>query len=500
MSPLSKWFRVVGRVEPVCETRQSADGVAVKHLRKRLSGLARGLYPTYKPLMFVAVVLCVPTNASAFCGFYVAKADAKLFNKASKVVVARRGEQTAMTMASDYQGDPKEFALVVPVPSVIQKDQIRIADSATIDHLDAYSAPRLVEYFDPDPCAPPVAYMNRMGMNAAPMATAKAPAPQSAQALGVKVEAQYTVGEYDIAILSATQSDGLATYLHQEGYKVPAKAAPVLASYIKQDMKFFVAKVNLKEQVKAGAQYLRPIQVNVSTPKFMLPIRLGTVNADGPQDMIVLMLTEKGRVETTNYKTLKIPSNMDIPIYTKKDFGSFYRAMFAQQVKQDGGKAVYLEYAWDMGWCDPCAADPVPDDKLASLGVSWLAGAQGSTQPGVQPGRPGQPAIMPIPRRGGGGGSPVFVTRLHVRYDAVSFPEDLMFQETADRSNYQGRYVLRHPFPNKGATASTCPQFAEYSRSLSLRFVKEAAALSPLTGWDLATIKKNMSVNGQKIE
>ena len=48
--------------------------------------------------------------ASAFCGFYVAKADAKLFNKSSKVVLARDGQQTAITMASDYEGEPKEFA------------------------------------------------------------------------------------------------------------------------------------------------------------------------------------------------------------------------------------------------------------------------------------------------------------------------------------------------------------------------------------------------------
>jgi hypothetical protein len=202
-----------------------------------------------------AAALLAPAQAQAFCGFYVAKADAKLFNKASKVVVARRGEQTAITMASDYQGDPKEFALVVPVPNVIQKDQIKIADSATIDHLDAYSAPRLVEYFDPDPCAPVQANFGfRASAKVSNLAAASAPAPQSAKALGVKVEAQYTVGEYDIAILSATQSDGLATYLNQEGYKVPEKAAPVLASYIKQDMKFFVAKVNLKEQAKAGRQ------------------------------------------------------------------------------------------------------------------------------------------------------------------------------------------------------------------------------------------------------
>src|SRR5262245_29310327 len=109
-----------------------------------------------KPLAAAAMLSCVALAlggpAHAFCGFYVAKADGKLFNKASKVVVARKGEQTAVTMASDYRGDPKEFALVVPVPTVVAKSQIKVVDNALVDHLDAYSAPRLVEYFDPDPC------------------------------------------------------------------------------------------------------------------------------------------------------------------------------------------------------------------------------------------------------------------------------------------------------------------------------------------------------------
>ena len=49
--------------------------------------------------------------AAAFCGFYVAKADTKLFNEASKVVLVRDGNRTVLTMANDYQGDPKEFAV-----------------------------------------------------------------------------------------------------------------------------------------------------------------------------------------------------------------------------------------------------------------------------------------------------------------------------------------------------------------------------------------------------
>jgi hypothetical protein len=439
-----------------------------------------------------ALAVLAPPEARAFCGFYVAKADAKLFNKASKVVVARKDTRTTITMASDYQGDPKEFALVIPVPTVIAKDQIKISDNALVDHLDAYSAPRLVEYHDPDPCAPVMYAGARIGFAGSSRPTAAAPALAKAEALGVKIEAEYTVGEYDIAILSAKESGGLTAYLNQEGYKIPEGAVPVLASYIKQDMKFFVARVNLKEQSKTGTTYLRPIQVTVDTPKFMLPIRLGTVNADGPQDMIVLMLTEKGRVETTNYRTHKIPSNMDVPLFTKKEFGNFYRAMFAEQVRRDGGKAVYLEYAWDIGVsgkCDPCAAPPVPVATLSALGADWTVGAT-ILIPATQNGGVTTWRLPPTPNWS------AFITRLHVRYDATTFPEDLMFQETADRSNYQGRYVLRHPYTGK----PTCQQGEEYARALPLRFATEATTLQHLTGWDIATIKQKMGETGQPTE
>lgn len=433
-------------------------------------------------------------SAHAFCGFYVAKADAKLFNKASKVVVARSGERTVVTMASDYQGEPKDFAVVVPVPSVIKQQQVHITENALVDHVDAYSAPRLVEYFDPDPCQAVVRPMAKMARRDGASVGAAAPAAARAKALGVTIEAEYTIGEYDIQILSAKQSDGLETFLVESGYKLPAGASAVLGSYLKQDMKFFVAKVNLKEKAKLGTTYLRPIQVAYETHKFMLPIRLGTVNADGPQELFVFMLTEKGRVETTNYRTIRLPSNVDVPLYTKTEFADFYRALFDTQVKKDDMRAVYLEYAWNMGWCDPCAADPIPTAKLVELGAFWLAGEDGNltkSRPGpgptiMPPGRPRPPTM----------GQKAFITRLHVRYDAAHFPEDLMFQETADSSNFQGRYVLRHPFTGP----AKCEAATGYKRSLRARFEKEAETLARLTGWDIANIRAKMAKNGQSFE
>jgi hypothetical protein len=436
-----------------------------------------------KRVLVLAVVVLAAVSSHrllAFCGFYVAKADTKLFNQASQVALVRDGDQTVLTMANDFQGDPKEFALVVPVPTFIERRQIEVVDKALLDHLDAYTAPRLVEYFDADPCRPRHEF-DAMKMSSAPQAGG-APRPK-ARDLGVTIEATYTVGEYDILILSAKESGGLQTWLLQNGYKIPPGASAILGSYIKQGMRFFVAKVNLKEQAKLGFTFLRPLQVSYESPKYMLPIRLGTVNAKGPQDLFVFALSRKGRVETTNYRTVKLPTGMDLPLFVKAEFKDFYKAMFAEQVKKEDMRAVFLEYAWDMGWCDPCAADPLSADELKKLGVHWAEGG-GQITPAPAGSGPVRAPRRPMP----GGAQNVFVSRLHVRYDAAHFPEDLVFQETADRQNFQGRYVLRHPWTG----TSTCEATEGYRRALSERQEQEAQTLARLTGWDIGTIRQKI--------
>ncbi|PYR02341.1 MAG: DUF2330 domain-containing protein [Acidobacteria bacterium] len=389
-----------------------------------------------------------------FCGFYVAKADTKLFNRASQVVLVRDGDRTVMTMANDFEGEPKEFAVVIPVPTFLTREQIHVGEKALVDHLDAYSAPRLVEYFDQNPCERRE-YRLALPMSAARASGAAQDSASLAKALGVTIEAQYTVGEYDILILSAQQSSGLETWLRQNGYRIPPGASEVIGSYLKQNMRFFVAKVNLAEQSRLGFSYLRPLQVAYESPKFMLPIRLGMVNANGPQELFVYALTRNGRVETTNYRTAKLPADMDLPVYLKQpnEFAAFYKAMFTRQVENQDGSAVFLEYAWDMKWCDPCAADPLSNDELRRLGVFWID--------------------------------------VHVRYDNAHFPEDLVFQETGDRANFQGRYVLRHPWTG----AETCGAATEYRQALLDRRGREAEQLARLTGWTIADIRKKMGTD-----
>lgn len=410
------------------------------------------------------------SDIEAFCGFYVAKADAKLFNKASKVVLVRNGDRTVIGMMNDYQGELKDFALVVPVPTVLKQEQIHIGDTKVFEHLDAYTAPRLVEYFDPDPCRP--RYVNEEIMDGVPAMKSNATSGGSRKkdSLGVKVEASYTVGEYDIQILSARYSNGLEIWLKRNNYKIPKKASIALKPYIKQKMKFFVAKVNLKKQKSTGLNYLRPLQFAFESNKFMLPIRLGMINANGPQELIVYVLTKEGRVESSNYRTIKIPSNMEVPEFIQDEFGKFYTSLFERETKKERMRVVFTEYFWNMGWCDPCAADPLTNKELKSLGVFWLDEKNNFSRSTPQ----------------------VMVTRLHLMYKSSTFPEDLVFQETKDKQNFQGRYVIQHPW--KGSP-NECSAASDYFDNLKFRQEKRAQNVSRLTGWDINSIRKKMDLN-----
>jgi hypothetical protein len=408
----------------------------------------------------------VPSHA--FCGFYVGKADAGLFNEASQVIMVRRDNRTVISMANDYKGELTDFALVVPVPTVLERSQIRIGDRKLFERIDSYSAPRLAEYFDPDPCRLPRSDAAN-GQIAAPAAR-KAAALESVRdkVLGVTVEASYTVGEYDIVILSGKQSDGLETWLRENGYRVPKGAAAALKPYIRQQMKFFVAKVNLEEQARTGVAHLRPLQFAFESERFMLPVRLGMLNANGPQDLVLYVLTAGGRVETTNYRTVKMPANMDLPVYVRGEFSRTYKQLFATQAAREDHRAMFTEYFWDMSWCDPCAGNPLSPEELRQLGVFWVGDAQSR-----------------------GGGQPVMLTRLHLRYTRDSLPEDLVFQETQDRTNFQARYVLRHPW---AGPVNACDAAKPYFDSVQARKEREAQTLASLTGVTLADIRARMAL------
>lgn len=350
--------------------------------------------------------------------------------------------------------------MVVPVPTVLKQGDVKVVDKAVIDAVDAFSAPRMAEYHDEDPCFPEeqLVQLRALGYLGEEQA---APATTTTADLGVRVEAEYSVEEYDVLILSANDSKGLQTWLQREGYRIPPSARDTLASYIKQGLRFFVAKVDVSKLPPGDVQELRPLQVHYRSPRFMLPIRLGTVNADGPQDLLVFTLTRHGRVETSNYRTVPIPTDVEIPPWVKDDFGSFYLATIDRLLENEGPSVVMQEYAWPLSvMCDPCSSDPLTINQLRALGANWIA--------------PGRGKLFHA----------AFLTRLHARYTAETFPADLRLHETRDRNSAQGRYVIRHPF----TSSRVCDEAEAYQETLVIRQREEAATLARLTGWRVTSV------------
>ncbi len=426
----------------------------------------------------LAICMIAFNTSYAFCGFYVAKADAKLFNNKSEVIMVRNGTKNVITMSSDFQGNLKDFAMVVPVPVVLKKEDIRVVERRLFDALNDYSAPRVVEYYDANPCGNTVVEDDMTytwsGMAETTSKIALCSAPMD---FGVTIEAQYEIEEYDILILSATESNGLKNWLILNGYSIPTKAEEVLEPYIKSNMKFFVVKVNLDKMKDMHSEYLRPLQLSFDHKKFMLPLRLGMANSQGSQDMIVYAFTKTGRVECTNYRTVKLPTDRNIPLYIQAKFGDFYKALFEKSYVSEGRNAVFLEYAWNVSpynsmHCDPCVGPPPVNQDFTEAGVDWLYNTQGQT---------------------------IFFTRLHVRYSRNKFPADLQFQETPNNENFQCRYILTHPANGD----LTCDAGQEYLETLYNKRTREVDEVSALTGWSKTGSESYLNeytsqMNGQK--
>jgi hypothetical protein len=270
----------------------------------------------------------------------------------------------------------------------------------------------------------------------------------------VRVEAQFTVGEYEVVVLSATESTGLETWLRRERYNIPAGAAEYMAPYVREQWKFFVARVDIERAQRrpSGGVRLSPLRFHYDAPDFRLPVRLGLLNAPAAQDLIVYILHPGSRFEVANYPNAFIPTNLDVAASARQNFGELYARLFDYTMEQAGGRAVITEYAWGTNSCDPCPTPPLAQADLATLGADVLG-----------QGRPGFDQSYHVYNMN--------VTRLHTRYNRATLTEDLVFREAPavvggremvtdargrleqgarpaewGGNNFQARYAIRHPW------------------------------------------------------
>ena len=438
--------------------------------------------------LLALLTLSLPSQAWAFCGFYVSGADQKMFNDATQVVMMRHGTKTVLSMRNNYEGPPTDFAMVVPVPVVLKKDEVKVLNDDLFRKVDALTTPRLVEYWERNPCPKPrkkvKKYLKKGGGSIDDLLGGLDESTGSTSRPPVRVEAKFEVGEYDVVVLSADESNALETWLTQNKYNIPKGAAKALAPYIQQGMYFFVAKVDPKKVTfKDGKATLSPLRFHYDSKDFQLPVRLGMLNAKGAQDLIVNILAPNQRYEVSNRPNVTIPTNLIVKAKTKKSFGTFYNALFDYTLEANPG-AVVTEYAWQATKCDPC-----PDGSFGSGGFRGTLNMKDLMLLGgdvlydtvtertievTSPGRPTESlAVKERQQQRRINPNAFVITRLHTRYTPKQPMDDLIFtaarpiiggtgmptnlagdfklegSQEANFNRFQGRYVILNPWKGK---------------------------------------------------
>lgn len=336
--------------------------------------------------------------AHAFCGTYVGPAGSAFENGISQVVMARDGTTTTLTLANAYEGDTVGFGLVIPVPEVLTAEAVRVLDPGVFGVLDAYSGPRVVSYTCDQ------LYGDELDSDGATNDTADA----GGDADGVVVEEQFTQGEYEFFVLSATGAGGLLAWLDQNGWELAPGAEPIVQEYIDAGQYFLAAKVSLAGLPESQA-FLSPIQLRYQASAWALPVRIGTTVSPGTQEVVLYTLTPTaaGRSAISNYPEATLEDECMVPEGTT-DWSAFYDGQL------DDAFATglwFTEYAWDPSWCDPCSSDPPSPEVLVDLGADWNDDG-------------------------------VYFTRLRARYGPDQVPQDLALYAGGLVETDQVRYIV----------------------------------------------------------
>lgn len=366
------------------------------------------------PLALAAAALTVPATADAFCGAYLSSAESPPTNATSTVVYVREGNRSTITMSNDILTAASSFTMLIPAPGTLVESDVKVVEPGVVARVETYAAPRLVEYTCDDLHGTGDAKDAACGCATDALIDLAASAAMD-QLPGLLDQLDVGFGTYEISTLAAESREALESWAADEGLFLPPGSTDLFEEYIEGGANFISVKVDL-DSVTSGGVLLKPIQFSYESDMMSLPIRLGTLNSSGSQDVVVHVITDTGgAVGISNYPELTVEGDCMYDDAGPGGFSGFYDDLFSDQWNRDAGGAGYLmEYLWAPNDCDPCTGGgPLSEQALRDVGYR------------------GDPNDSTL-------------TRLHMRYDAGAVEGDLMLYDAGEHglAQHQQRYIL----------------------------------------------------------
>jgi MYXO-CTERM domain-containing protein len=332
------------------------------------------------------LLLLATLPAAAFPGFFVGKTEAKRVYHSSTYLVMNRGDQSAVSVISDYQGPFEPFAIVLAVPSDVTLERVTTIRREFVDRVDQLSAPRYHEFWETDPCDPDKVTQewerdlrvqtsgdNFLGANMDFGPTRKVP-----KELLLSVKTEQKSGEYTFFMPKEEQT--FEDLLKERGWVLTGPMQQAIATYSGQGQKFVLAEVdpNRVELIGSEKGQLSPIRFWTDQRYTKLPAKLGRLAADGPQELFVLVLDTEHRYKTTNYEIANAPTNVEVDyqypyngkdVYLKERMAELFAGLHDVWLAKHP-KSFWLEYVWRSEDCgQPCPNEPMFINELLTLGA-----------------------------------------------------------------------------------------------------------------------------------
>ena len=471
--------------------------------------------------MLFAIVLGAG-DAYAFCGAYIAEDGQELANRASRMVIARDGDATTLSMFNDVHGDATEFALVIPVPQGFDEDNIRLADHLLLDKIDAYTSPRRVTYTCEDfyTNVDRAAISTKATVGNDPLDTgldtgggtsaSSSSSPSGCgfsgssssdastwfegdastddswdddpawvdTATGTVVEEEFELGEYTAFVLDPKDGDGLQGWLDTYGFTPDPATGDALSEHIDDGSWFLALKVDA-ERIERTDGFLSALQIGYRTQALALPIKLGAASSAGVQDLsiVVVAADSAGQYGISNYVQRDAPDDECMAQLGDQSFYEWYEDRFTEAIAISADPLELegvddlgwiTEYSWGQGKCDPCTeAGPLYDHEVEALGYGGVTNYEGYR-----------------------------VTRLRLRYTPGGVSSDLVLYGSQIQEDTQLRYV-EHSWELESLLPVCVGEVDDPGQCYSSEWWALEAGSSPVYGDDVPVTEEPCGCSGQ---